>query len=296
MRERWKQAGLVLLSTLVVWLAFEAYKWLADHVLAVSDIKVFVDEAAVVYFATYLAAVRWIERRIPTEFSVHGALPVLGAGVLAGLALFSLLMAALWFAGVYRPDGWGDFNGLQLGFVLVFWLAVATQEEIFYRGLVFRLCSKVFGTWGALLLSAVFFSVKHMVGTPQPTVATFLGIAIAGVMLAAAYAATGRLWLPIGLHFGWNFAEGTLFGTQVSGGNLGFSLIQGNLIGPNILSGGQFGPEASIVAWIILLPAVAWLLWQTAKLRRTETPIWLASSNGTASRPASAHQESLERP
>jgi membrane protease YdiL (CAAX protease family) len=174
MRERWKQAGLVFLSLVVVWLAFEAYKWLANQVLVVSDIKVFFDEAAVVYLVTYLAAVRWIERRIPTEFSVHGALSVLGAGTLAGLALFSLLVAVLWFVGIYRPDGWGDFKGLQLGLVLVFWLAVATEEEIFYRGLVFRLCSKVFGTWGALLLSSVFFGVEHMVGTPQPTAAAFL--------------------------------------------------------------------------------------------------------------------------
>src|ERR1700736_6509794 len=105
--------------------------------------------------------------------------------------------------------------------MVVFWFGVAIEEEILWRGLLYRLCAKVFGTWGALLLSAALFSVKHILDNPNVTFAAFAGVLLAGVFLGAAYAATGRLWLPIGRHFGWNFAEGTLFGTDVSGNSPG---------------------------------------------------------------------------
>ena len=65
-------------------------------------------------------------------------------------------MAILWVAGTYRPEGWGNLNNLGRGFA--FMLAVAVFEEVLYRGLLFRLCSKVVGTWGALLLSAALFA------------------------------------------------------------------------------------------------------------------------------------------
>jgi membrane protease YdiL (CAAX protease family) len=158
--------------------------------------------------------------------------------------------------------------------MVVFWFGVAIEEEILWRGLLYRLCAKVFGTWGALLLSAALFSVKHILDNPNVTFAAFAGVLLAGVFLGAAYAATGRLWLPIGLHFGWNFAEGTLFGTDVSGNSLGQALLTGKLIGPALWSGGKFGPEASVVAWIILIAASAYLLWRITKSKRAEPPIW----------------------
>jgi hypothetical protein len=102
------------------------------------------------------------------------------------------------------------------------------------------------------------------------------------VLLGAAYAATGRLWLPIGLHFGWNFAEGPIFGAAVSGTGIGSGLIEGKFEGPNILTGGQFGPEASVVAVIVCLAAAPYFLWRA--LQRTEPPIWkpVAAASVTA--------------
>src|SRR5471030_2266301 len=79
------------------------------------------------------------------------------------------------------------------------------------------------------------------------TIGSSVAIALeAGILLGAAYALTGRLWLPIGLHLGWNFAEGSIFGMAVSGGSQKGSLITGELHGSNLLTGGVFGPEASI--------------------------------------------------
>ena len=71
----------------------------------------------------------------------------------------------------------------------------------------------------------------------------FSAIAImleAGVLLGSAYFLTRRLWLPIGLHIGWNFTQGGVFGIAVSG-HPSSGLLQAVLSGPTWLSGGAFG-------------------------------------------------------
>ena len=76
---------------------------------------------------------------------------------------------------------------------------------------------------------------------------------LAGLMFCALYTLTGRLWVPIGLHLAWNFAQGSLFGAAVSGGDLGGSVAHSTArdAAGAWLTGGTFGPEASVLA---LLP------------------------------------------
>jgi membrane protease YdiL (CAAX protease family) len=62
------------------------------------------------------------------------------------------------------------------------------------------------GTWIALVVSSPLFGVAHALN-PGATFSSTIGIALqAGVMLGLAYSLTRRLWLPIGIHIGWNFA------------------------------------------------------------------------------------------
>jgi hypothetical protein len=75
---------------------------------------------------------------------------------------------------------------------------------------------------------------------------------LAGVFLGYGYTSTRQLWLPIGLHTGWNFFEGTVFGFPVSGMADFPSLIHITVKGPILLTGGAFGPEAGLV----ILPAL----------------------------------------
>lgn len=62
-------------------------------------------------------------------------------------------------------------------------------------------------------------------------------------MLTAAYVATRRLWVPIGVHFGWNFAASGIFSTEVSGNDTPQGLLNSSMSGPELLTGGDFGPE-----------------------------------------------------
>jgi hypothetical protein len=130
------------------------------------------------------------------------------------------------------------------------------------------------GTWGAVLVTGAFFGAAHA-ANPGATLFSSVAIALeAGVLLAAAYAATGRLWMPAAMHFGWNFTEGTLFGMSVSGGPEIPALSHRSLNGSTILTGGAFGPEASVVAVLLCLLTGILLLWRTAKLKRIERPMW----------------------
>ena len=94
-------------------------------------------------------------------------------------------------------------------------------------------------------------------------------------MLGAAYAATQSLWVPIGLHIGWNFTESSIFSMTISGNNVSTGLIRGSLNGPQILTGGQFGPEASIVAVIVCLTAALYYIRRIVMRHGVELPVWM---------------------
>ncbi len=227
---------------------------------------------AVLCLATYILASRLIERRTPTELAANRALPEGATGIAIGFLLFAAVMAILLAAGVYHPAGWGTTSGLANGFA--FAVMAGITEEILFRGLLFRLSAKLVGTWGALIFTSGLFGLAHK-ANPGATIASSVAIALeAGVLLGAAYAATQRLWLPIGLHIGWNFTEGPLFGMTLSGNKMTEGVLRGSLSGPGMLTGGAFGPEASIVAVLVCLVASFYFLWRIVKLHRTEPAMW----------------------
>lgn len=276
MRKTWKEVGLGLLNLLAVVAVVVGTQPLLQKYLRAAGAAVL----AILCVATYVAASKWIERRKPAELAIDRALPELAAGMLAGLGLFCLVMGILWAVGVYHPQGWGARALVARGFL--FALLAGIVEEILFRGLLFRLFSKVLGTWGALLLTSALFGLAHA-ANDGATVSSSLAIALeAGILLGAAYAATARLWLPIGLHLGWNFTEGSLFGMTLSGNTMASGLVRGSLSGPRILTGGEFGPEASIVAVIVCLAAALYLVWRIVKLHRAEPPVWSKPSRGVA--------------
>ena len=268
MRKTWKEVGLGLLNLLLVVGAIAALQPLLRKYTGAAGAAVLV----AVCLAVYFAACKWIERRSPSELAAQRAPVELAAGMFLGLALFSSVMVILWLAGVYHPAGWGSYRQLAGGLLLA--ALAGILEELLFRGLLFRLSSKILGTWGALLLTSALFGAAHA-ANPGATLSSSLAIALeAGILLGAAYAATGRLWVPIGLHIGWNFTEGSLFGMTLSGNAMGTGLIRGSLSGPQILTGGEFGPEASVVAVILCLCLAAYFISRIIKTNRVEPPLW----------------------
>jgi membrane protease YdiL (CAAX protease family) len=144
----------------------------------------------------------------------------------------------------------GQVTRLALGTLLMF-ILVGWQEELVIRGYQLQNLIDGLNVPLAVFLSSVIFGLLHL-SSPVASLMSTLVIFLSGVFLAFAYIRTRRLWLPIGLHIGWNFFQGTVFGFPVSGVE-GFNLIHQNVEGPRVLTGGAFGPSAGL----ILLPGLA---------------------------------------
>lgn len=215
--------------------------------------------------AAYFWLVRYLEGRRPQELALAGARPQLRRGLLIGLALFSVVIGLVAMLGDYHVLGWGSVGGTLATLGLMCCAAVA--EELAFRGALFRVLEEKAGTYGALIFSGLVFGGLHLVNK-DATIWGALAIAVeAGMMLAAAYAATRSLWLVIGIHLAWNFAEEGIFGTAESGAGTGTGgLLHASVSGPAILTGGTFGPEASIFA--ILVCSVPMVLFLRAAKRR----------------------------
>lgn len=215
--------------------------------------------AAALGLWAYRLAIRRTKGREPLELSREGAVRGLKRGTSAGLGLFTATIAAVAVLGGYRITGWGSFEAFLS--VCGLMCAVAVAEELLFRGVFFRIVEEAAGTWGALAVSSVIFGGLHLVN-PNATLWGASAIALeAGLMLGAAYAATRALWLPIGLHFGWNTAQAGVFGTAVSGSEDAFSgLLTGQTSGPTAISGGAFGPEGSVFAVLFCGAITVYLL------------------------------------
>ncbi|MFI5913132.1 lysostaphin resistance A-like protein [Dactylosporangium sp. NPDC051541] len=200
----------------------------------------------VLLILAYAWIVRRTERRAVDEVAPRAAVSGLGRGLLLGVALFAAVIVNIAFLDGYHVIGRGSVSGAVALFG--FAVAAAVTEELLFRGVLFRIFEDWAGTWVALVASAALFGLSHAFN-PHATVWSTLAVAVeAGGMLGAAYAATRTLWVPIGLHLGWNFAEGGIFGTDVSGTDGPDGLLRATLSGPAPLTGGGFGPELSLYA------------------------------------------------
>jgi membrane protease YdiL (CAAX protease family) len=180
--------------------------------------------------------------------------------ILAGIGITFLQMGFIYF--LMLGLGWLTFEGFAWEFdpvnvvvtnVITFFIMfifVGWNEELLSRG--YHLQTIASGTnvfWGVVISSAVF-GVLHL-GNPNATWVSAAGIFFAGVFLAYGYVRTKQLWLPIGLHIGWNFFEGVGFGFPVSGLDI-YAVTRITVHGPELWTGGAFGPEAGL----IVLPAL----------------------------------------
>jgi uncharacterized protein len=218
----------------------------------------------------YAVLVRGMERRRATEVTPRAGLAL--AGIVFGFVLFVAVL------GLIHVAGSAELIGLSASFHAASALAgailAAVGEELAFRGGVFRILEESCGTLAALLLSAAIFGLLHALNSGA-TAVSMAAIAIeAGLLLGAAYALTRNLWFPIGLHFGWNFAEGGIFGASVSGSTAGKGIFAVSLTGPKLLTGGKFGPEASVIAVAVGFAAALMLIAVSVRTGRWKPMRW----------------------
>jgi membrane protease YdiL (CAAX protease family) len=203
---------------------------------------------------------RFLDKRSFVSLGLHVSKWAV-ADIFIGIAITFVMMGSIYFAEV--AAGWLTFEGFAwesdsvptvmtgvLTFLAVFFF-VGWNEELLSRGYHLQTLASGLNVFWGVVISSSLFGLAHL-GNPNATWVSAAGIFFAGLFLAYGYLRTGQLWLSIGLHIGWNFFEGVVFGFPVSGLDI-YRLILHQVHGPEIWTGGAFGPEAGL----IVLPALA---------------------------------------
>ncbi|MEU8114641.1 CPBP family intramembrane glutamic endopeptidase [Micromonospora sp. NPDC048947] len=215
---------------------------------------------AVVAVLVYGWVVPRTEHRAVTELARVGAVARIARGALIGFGMFAAVIINIAFVADYDVNGLGSVSGAVA--MLGFMAAAAVTEELLFRGVLFRVVEERTGTWLALVLTGGVFGLMHLFNADASMWGAICIVVEAGFMLAACYAATRNLWVPIGLHFGWNFAAGGIFSVVVSGTGQSEGLLATTMSGPTMVTGGDFGPEGSlytVAAGVVLTLVFMWL-------------------------------------
>lgn len=188
-------------------------------------------------------------------------------GAVGGLLLMLLVAGFIFAVHGFHWQRSGGANVRELAAGAWLYLAVAVNEELLFRGYLFQRLKKGTGTWISLLLMGLWFAYAHadnpgMAGSVRTW--AMLNIFLAGLLLGLAYLKTSRLALPMGIHLGWNWAQGSLLGFGVSGtmDTRGWvtPIFEGR---PEWLTGGSFGLEASLPCALLCGLAILGLaLWK----------------------------------
>jgi membrane protease YdiL (CAAX protease family) len=224
--------------------------------------------APIVSFALSLIAITgsvfiarvWLDRRSITSLGLKLNSRAL-IDILVGILIAALMMGAIYL--IMLATGWLTFEGfawedepvstvlLEMLILLLTFVFIGWSEELLSRGYHLQNLEDGLNTFWGVLLSSAIFGILHLIN-PGANWASTLGILFAGLFLAYGYLRTRQLWLPIGLHIGWNFFEGAVFGFPVSGLPT-YQLLRGTVEGPLLWTGGIFGPEGGL----ILFPGLA---------------------------------------
>lgn len=140
-------------------------------------------------------------------------------------------------------------SGFPWSELLLVYLPAVFHEEILFRGYPYQKV-RSFNRSGAIIFTASVFASAHGRNAGASPLA-IVNLVLAGVLLALAYEAWQRLWLPIGIHLAWNLLSGPVLGYDVSGYVPRRSVLSIAGGGPDWLTGGRFGIEAS--AWLVLV-------------------------------------------
>jgi uncharacterized protein len=228
----------------------------------------------VAILAASFIMVRYVNKKpfgaIGLTFHAH-TVRELGMGLLLGLLMMAGIFLVEYLAGFVRLE-WRDYSAGQmigtLGYAFVFFAAAAFVEELLFRGYAFQTVIQWITFLPATIGFAIMFALAHFYN-PNVTVLSLVNVGLAGVWLSFAYMKTRGLWLPTGLHIGWNFAQTALFSFPTSGSAFADLRIADSVQGgPAWITGGAFGPEGGVLATLALVLCT----WYVLKAKMLNAP------------------------
>ncbi|ROT95022.1 CPBP family intramembrane metalloprotease [Altererythrobacter sp. FM1] len=194
-------------------------------------------------------------------------------GIVGAAVLMTAIVGLIALMGGYTVSGMGTAQS-WLEIVFVAGIQAAVIEEIAFRGILFRYLEDLGGSWFALAATSALFGFAH-IANDNATWFSSLAIAVeAGVMLGGAYMLSRSLWLPIGLHFGWNVTQGLVWDVPVSGHAVD-GMVEAHPAGAALISGGAFGAEASVVALVLAGAVGVWLTVKAVRAGHVVRPWWV---------------------
>jgi membrane protease YdiL (CAAX protease family) len=222
--------------------------------------------------ALYVAYGKFIERRDVTELSTPGLGREWVIGALIGAGLYTACAVILMVLGIYKVEGLNPLAFLIPNLALA--IKSGVFEELLFRGVLFRSVEAIFGSWVGILVSSLVFGLLHLLN-PDATLGGAIYICIeAGLLLAAAYLVTRRLWICMGFHMAWNYFQSAVFSGVVSGAVGDPGLLKAKIEGPELLTGGSFGMEHSVVALVLCTTTGVILLIIAIRRGHIMPPFW----------------------
>lgn len=189
------------------------------------------------------------------------SLAFVGIGVLVGCACVAVIVVSgilMGFIRVRRSRKDSEDTTISLSVFLGFtdFFAGAIYEEIITRGYIFYVFYQTFGSGAAVLGSAILFLLAHFTygGVVRPLF--IVNALIFGVVTALCRLHTGALWLPIGLHLGWNIMECPVLGLPYSGKAYRQGIMNSDVSGPEWFTGGTYSPDSGVLGTLGLILAV----------------------------------------
>ena len=165
-------------------------------------------------------------------------------------------------------------------------VVAAFAEEAMFRGYALQTLTRARLAWLGVALTLALFGLAHLTNPNVVPGFTLINTAIAGLWFAVAYLRTRSLWLPLGLHWSWNWALGWFFGLPVSGLNLASNpLLRASDTGRLWLTGGSYGIEGGIAATIALALCTVFL-WRTSLISADPELMKLTSEENPVTHPS----------
>ena len=143
----------------------------------------------------------------------------------------------------------------RLPALAAFFLLAATFEELMFRGYAWQRLAESLGAVSATLISSALFGLAHA-ANPRATSLSIFNTMLAGVLMCIARSRTRALWMPLGLHFGWNLFLGAVFQYPVSGYQISSRSSSISALAPDWLTGGPYGLEGSAVLTVVAVGAI----------------------------------------
>lgn len=209
-----------------------------------------------VAFAIYFTTIK-IERKKIRDIGLTFNTRHLWRGIVVSFLLMSF------FSIVVRSFHLVEFGFLSISSNVLYgipiYMLVSIGEEVFVRGYVLNNMREKFNDNYSILLSSVLFAAMHLFNDYISLIG-FVTIFLSGVLMGIVFVKTKTISAPIGLHFAWNFFQGSVYGFNVSG-NPEEGILKMTPLSSNILTGGNFGAEGSLVLVPIAVLAI-YLVWK----------------------------------